>query len=84
VVPEAARGEAIGWHGSAMTAGSALGAPLAGLAIDRWGWGAGFVTVSLVGLAVAAAGAGAARTYRRSRKRAATRQVLATEPVSSA
>ena len=39
VVPDAARGEAMGWHGSAMTAGSALGAPVAGLAIDRWGWG---------------------------------------------
>ena len=49
VVPDAARGEAIGWHGSAMTAGSALGAPMAGLAIDRWGWAGGFVSVSLVG-----------------------------------
>jgi predicted MFS family arabinose efflux permease len=53
-----------------MTAGSALGAPIAGLAIDQWGWGGGFVTVSLVGLAVALVGAGAARTYRRSRYRA--------------
>ena len=81
VVPEAARGEAIGWHGSAMTAGSALGAPVAGLAIDHWGWGGGFVIVSLVGVAVAVVGSGATRTYRRSRKRAATRQVTATQPV---
>ena len=81
VVPEAARGEAIGWHGSAMTAGSALGAPVAGLAIDHWGWGGGFVIVSLVGVAVALVGSGATRTYRRSRKRAATRQVTATQPV---
>ncbi|MBN9619013.1 MAG: MFS transporter, partial [Actinobacteria bacterium] len=29
VVPEAVRGEALGWHGSAMTAGSAVGAPVA-------------------------------------------------------
>lgn len=65
VVPEAARGEAIGWHGSAMTAGSAMGAPIAGLAIDRWGWNGGFVTVSLVGLIVAIAGASATWTYRR-------------------
>jgi len=83
VVPDAARGEAIGWHGSAMTAGSALGAPVAGLAIDQWGWGSGFVSVSVVGLAVALFGAGATRTYRRSRRRAATRQVLPTAPVSS-
>jgi len=82
VVPDAARGEAIGWHGSAMTAGSALGAPVAGLAIDRLGWQAGFVSVSLVGLAVAAFGSGATSSYRRSRKRA-SRQVLPAEPVSS-
>jgi MFS family permease len=81
VVPDAARGEAIGWHGSAMTAGSALGAPVAGIAIDQWGWAGGFVSVALVGLAVAVGGAGATRTYRRSRKRAATRQVQTTGQV---
>ena len=81
VVPEAARGEAIGWHGSAMTAGSALGAPVAGLAIDQWGWTGGFVSVSLVGGAVAVVGAGATTTYRRSRRRAAIRQKQVTEPV---
>ena len=79
VVPDAARGEAIGWHGSAMTAGSALGAPVAGLAIDQWGWAGGFISVSLVGLAVAIFGAGATKTYRRTRARAA-RQVPATSP----
>jgi MFS family permease len=81
VVPDAARGEAIGWHGSAMTAGSALGAPVAGVAIDQWGWAGGFVSVALVGLAVAVGGAGATRTYRLSRKRAAGRQVQATGQV---
>jgi len=70
VVPEAARGEAIGWHGSFMTAGSALGAPVAGLAIDRWGWGAGFVSVSLLGLAIAVLGAGLTFARRRSRREA--------------
>ena len=75
VVPTAARGEAIGWHGSAMTAGSALGAPVAGLAIDQWGWGGGFVAVSLVGLAVAMAGAGATRLYHQAHDRAAARLV---------
>jgi MFS family permease len=71
VVPEAAMGAAMGWHGSFMTAGSALGAPVAGLAIDQWGWRGGFVSVSVVGLVVALAGAGATITRRRSRERAA-------------
>jgi len=84
VVPDAARGEALGWHGSAMTAGSALGAPLAGLAIDQWGWGGGFVTVALVGVAVAVVGAGATYTYRRSRAQAATRRAQSTDQVSFA
>jgi len=75
VVPTAARGEAIGWHGSAMTAGSALGAPIAGLAIDQWGWGGGFVGVSVAGLAVAMAGAGATRLYRHAHQRAGARLV---------
>jgi predicted MFS family arabinose efflux permease len=82
VVPEAARGEAIGWHGSAMTAGSALGAPVAGLAIDHWGWGGGFVSVSLVGLTVSLLGAGAIATYRRSRRRAAIRVRQTMTPAS--
>src|SRR5262249_53553891 len=43
VVPDHARGEALGWHGAAMTAGGALGAPLTGMAIDQYGWAAGFV-----------------------------------------
>jgi predicted MFS family arabinose efflux permease len=66
-----------------MTAGSALGAPVAGLAIDQWGWAGGFVSVSLVGLAVALAGAGATSSYRRSRRRAAGRQVRLTESLTS-
>ncbi|MHB1474413.1 MAG: MFS transporter [Dermatophilaceae bacterium] len=82
VVPDAARGEAMGWHGSAMTAGSALGAPVAGLAIDQWGWGGGFVSVSLVGVAVAVLGAGATYAYRRSRAQAATRRAQRTDQVS--
>ena len=69
VVPEAALGAAMGWHGSFMTAGSALGAPVAGLAIDQWGWRGGFVSVSLVGLAVAVLGAAATITRRRYRER---------------
>ncbi len=66
LVPEHSRGEAMGWHGSAMTAGQALGAPLAGFAIDRGGWGWGFASVSLVGVVLAVAG-GAATRLRRAR-----------------
>jgi MFS family permease len=54
-VPDHARGEALGWHGAAMTAGGALGAPLTGMAIDHAGWQAGFVVPALIGLAIAAA-----------------------------
>jgi MFS family permease len=53
LVPISARGEAVGWHGSSMTAGIALGAPLAGFAIDAGGWQWGYVVVSVVGLMIA-------------------------------
>ena len=43
LVSEERRGEAMGWYGSAMTAGTALGAPVAGLAIDVIGPWAGFL-----------------------------------------
>ena len=64
-VPEAVRGEALGWHGSALTAGSAAGAPLAGVAIDRISWHGGFVIPGLIGVLAAAGGALAARSRRR-------------------
>lgn len=56
VVPERLRGEMMGWHGSAMTAGSAIGAPVAGFAIDLAGWRSGFLLVSGIGVVVALAG----------------------------
>lgn len=67
IVPASARGEAMGWHGSALTLGGALGAPFAGLAIDEVGPGGGFVAPALAGLAVAVLGAGAVQTRRRRR-----------------
>jgi MFS family permease len=79
VVPAAARGEAMGWHGSFMTGGMALGAPLAGFAIDHRGWGAGFVLVALSGVLVAIIGAIATAARRRPRPvTAAEREGLAT------
>lgn len=65
IVPEAARGEAMGWHGSFMTAGMAVGAPLAGLSIDLWGFAGGFLVVGATGLVVAVLGAGAVAKRRR-------------------
>src|SRR6478736_2557709 len=65
LVPERHRGEMMGWHGSAMTAGSALGAPIAGFAIDHGGWQSGFVVVSALGVVIAAAGLVGSRVGRR-------------------
>jgi MFS family permease len=64
LVPERVRGEAMGWHGSALTAGTALGAPLAGAAIDRVGPWAGFALVGAVGAVVALLGLAAVRVRR--------------------
>lgn len=52
-VPARVRGEAMGWQGSAMTLGSAIGAPLVGIAIDAGGWAHGFAYGGLAGLAMA-------------------------------
>jgi MFS family permease len=56
IVPVNVRGEAMGWHGSAMTFGSAIGAPVAGVAIDHQGWEAGFLLTAAVGALVAVVG----------------------------
>jgi MFS family permease len=64
LVPEPVRGEALGWHGSAMTAGSAAGAPVAGIAIDANGWHGGFTWPAFLGLAAAAVGLLALRPRR--------------------
>ncbi|MHA7284341.1 MFS transporter [Arthrobacter sp. TMS2-4] len=56
LVAEDRRGEAMGWYGSALTSGVALGAPVAGLLIDAVGpWG-GFTAVSVVGAIIGVAG----------------------------
>jgi MFS family permease len=52
-VPESVRGEAMGWHGSALTAGSSLGPPVVGMVLDAFGWRAGFLLAGGVGLAIA-------------------------------
>lgn len=66
-VPESARGEAIGLHSAALTLGNALGAPLAGAAIDHSSPAFGFASVGLVGTVgvLAAAAVLALRRVRR-------------------
>ncbi|MCB5273120.1 hypothetical protein BJG92_00634 [Arthrobacter sp. SO5] len=56
LVDESRRGEAMGWYGSALTGGVALGAPLAGLFIDEVGPGAGFVSVGAAGVVLCVVG----------------------------
>lgn len=56
IVPARVRGEAMGWHGSASTAGTAIGAPVAGFAIDHGSWRAGFVLAGGIGVVLAAVG----------------------------
>ncbi|HZM78242.1 MAG TPA: MFS transporter [Candidatus Limnocylindrales bacterium] len=48
-VPAAARGEAMGLHGAALTIGIAAGAPVAGAVIDAFGPGWGFATAGACG-----------------------------------
>jgi predicted MFS family arabinose efflux permease len=50
IVPEAGRGEAIGWHGAAMTLGNGIGSSLAGIAIDAGGFPAGFAAAAALGV----------------------------------
>lgn len=64
LVPEERRGEAMGWQGTAMTIGGALGAPLCGWMIDARGPGAGFLTSGVVGGLLAAGGLVALRPPR--------------------
>ena len=77
-VPEIARGEAMGWHGSAMTIGSSLGSPIVGVVIDAGGAGAAFFSAGAFGLVVAVCGLVAMRVHR-SRVRARAAQELGIE-----
>ncbi|MCD4850226.1 MFS transporter [Arthrobacter sp. AK01] len=56
LVDEERRGEAMGWYGSALTAGVALGAPLAGVFIDAVGPSAGFAAIGSAGVVLCIAG----------------------------
>ncbi|WP_028278564.1 MFS transporter, partial [Arthrobacter sp. H5] len=65
LVDEERRGEAMGWYGSALTSGVALGAPLAGVMIDVVGpWG-GFTAVGSAAAAISLLGLVVQRVRRR-------------------
>jgi MFS family permease len=55
-VPASQRGAAMGLHAAALTVGSAIGAPLIGVVIDRAGPGWGMAVIGLLVSAVACAG----------------------------
>ncbi|MGN8246438.1 MFS transporter [Cellulomonas soli] len=55
-VPEARRGEVLGWSGTASTLGGSLGAPLIGVAIDRASPQAGFLASALIGVVLTVVG----------------------------
>jgi predicted MFS family arabinose efflux permease len=65
LVDERRRGEAMGWYGSAITGGVALGAPLAGVFIDGVGPSAGFVAVGAGGVLLCLVGLVLQRRRRR-------------------
>jgi MFS family permease len=61
LAPAEVRGEAMGLHGSALTVGIAVGAPLAGAVIDHLSPAWGYAVAGSVGLLLAAVGALAGR-----------------------
>lgn len=65
LVPVSVRGEAMGWHGSALTVGGAVGAPFVGWAIDHGGWQSGFELAGFLGIAIALLGLALRTAHRR-------------------
>jgi predicted MFS family arabinose efflux permease len=63
LVPAAVRGEVMGLQSAALTAGVALGAPLAGAVVDRSSPGMGFVVAGATGAVLGLIGLVAARAH---------------------
>ncbi|GAA1371015.1 MFS transporter [Luteococcus sanguinis] len=53
LIPASARGQVMGWHGSAATAGNAMAPPLVGWAMDSHGWAWGYVVTGMMGVVAA-------------------------------
>ena len=63
-VPAGVLGEAMGWQGTMMMAGSALSPPAIGWTIDHLGWRSGFVVAGVAGLTLAVVLMAAVRSRR--------------------
>ena len=72
LVAEKRRGEAMGWYGSALTSGTALGSPITGATVDALGFAAAFIAVGCIGAAVSVAALVAQQVRRRRRARVRT------------
>jgi len=68
LVAEKRRGEAMGWYGSAMTAGTALGSPVTGLFVDSAGPAYAFVGIGIMATIVVLAALVAQQIRRRVRR----------------
>ncbi len=84
LIPTAARGEAMGWHNSALTVGVAAGAPLAGAVMDWQSPPWGFAAVGGVGVLVALAVLPSELRRRRARTAAAADPGSAVPPGAGA
>jgi len=69
-VPAERRGQAMGLHGAALTAGNAVGAPLIGVVIDRAGPGWGMASIGSLVCLIALVGIGAQANRRRTARSA--------------
>ncbi len=79
LVSERRRGEAMGWYGSSMTIGSAMGSPFAGAMIDSLGPWAGFTIIGVICGALAIIGLLAVALWKRRGGRATPTVVEITE-----
>lgn len=75
LVAEKRRGEAMGWYGSALTGGTALGSPISGATVDLLGANTGFVMVGAIGTLICAV-ALIAQQVRRKRARGRVRELV--------
>ena len=76
IAPAAVRGEAMGLHGSALTIGISLGAPLAGAVIDRTAPLWGFTVAGAAGIAVCLAALPLLRPHPRPQEEAVARPAV--------
>lgn len=67
ITPARVRGQVMGLHGSALTAGNAVGAPVVGVIVDHTSPSTGFVGIGLIGVTLAVLGLAGQTLWSRSR-----------------